>query len=249
VEGGVNHIDTAEFYGHGFVNETLNRALSDIDEVAIVTKVGGMTDPGTTRGIRLAQRPDELRAVVEANLRSLGRERLDVVNLRRVDVGPGITAEGNQVVDIDDQLEAMITMREEGKIGAIGLSAVSLEGLRAALPAGIACVQNAYNLLNRADEALVRLCLDEAIAWVPFFPLGGASPGLPNVADHRTVQTIATRIGATPTQVGLAWLLAHAPHILLVPGTANSSHLDENLDVGEVELTPEDIAVLDGIAS
>ncbi|HXY43156.1 MAG TPA: aldo/keto reductase [Acidimicrobiales bacterium] len=248
VEGGVDHIDTAQFYGGGSVNDILRQALAGSEHVVVVTKVGATVDPGAAVGVRLAQRPEELRTTVEDNLRSLGRERLDVVNLRRVDAGPGIRAEGDQVVDLEDQLAAMIAMREEGKIGAIGLSAVTIDGLRAALPVGIACVQNAYSLLNRADEALLDLCLDEGVAWVPFFLLGGAFPGLPKVVDNPIVQTIATRIGATPSQVGLAWLLAHAPHILLVPGTASSAHLNENLGADEVQLTSEDIAVIDGIA-
>jgi pyridoxine 4-dehydrogenase len=143
VESGIDHIDTAQFYGAGFVNDILRRALSSNDEVVVVTKVGATIDSGAQIGVRLAQHPEELRATVEDNLRSLGRERLDVVNLRRVDKGPGIKAEGDQIVDIDHQLEAMAAMRNEGNTGAIGLSAITLDGFRAALPVGIACVQNA----------------------------------------------------------------------------------------------------------
>jgi len=249
VEGGVNHIDTAHFYSAGFVNEVLRQALDGNDSVVVVTKVGATVDPGATVGVRLAQRPEELRASVEYNLYSLGHERLDVVNLRRVDVGPGIKAEGDQVVDIEDQLAVMADMREEGKIGAIGLSAVSLDGLRAALPLGIACIQNAYSVLNRPDEALLDLCLDEGIAWVPFFVLGGAFPGSPKVADDAVVQAIAARIGATAGQVALAWLLDHAPHILLIPGSASTTHVDENLAAGELVLGAADTAALDALAS
>jgi aryl-alcohol dehydrogenase-like predicted oxidoreductase len=247
VDAGVNHIDTADFYGAGFVNPILSRALAGNDDVVVVTKVGAATDAGAAIPLRLAQRPDELRASVEDNLRSLGRERLDVVNLRRTDAGPGLKAEGVQVVDIDDQLAAMTAMRDEGKIGAIGLSAITLYGLRAAAPVGIACVQNAYSLIERADEPLVRACLDEGVAWVPYFPLGGAFPGSSKVADHPGVQAIADRIGVTAAQVGLAWLLAHAPNILLIPGTTSPTHLDENLEVAAVRLTNADLTALDAL--
>ena len=169
---------------------------------------------------------------MEANLVSLGIEQIPVVNLRRLDVGPGIRAEGDQVVDIDNQLAVMIALRDEGKIGAIGLSAVTIDGLRRALPAGIACVQNAYSVVGRQFEAMLELCLAEGIAWVPFFPLGGAFPGLPKVTAQPVVIDAAARMGVTPSQVGLAWLLGHAPNTLLIPGTASIGHLEENVAAG-----------------
>ena len=142
-----------------------------------------------------------------------------MVNLRRLDLGPGLTAEGDQIVDLDDQLAEMIALRDEGKIGAIGISNVPLEILERALPAGIVCVQNAYSLLNRAQEDLLDLCVAEDIAWVPYFPLGSSFPGFPKVADDPAVRSIAAALGATPSQVGLAWLLAHSPNTLLIAGT------------------------------
>ncbi|MEU2630624.1 aldo/keto reductase, partial [Kitasatospora sp. NPDC007106] len=229
VELGVDHVDTAEFYGFGFANDVIREALRPEDDVLVVTKVGADPDPGGRLPLRLAQRPEQLRASVEDNLRSLGVDRLGVVNLRRLDTGPGLRPEGDQVVDLDDQLAVMTALREEGKIGAIGLSSVTLEGLRRALPAGVVCVQNAYSLVSRDDEDLLRLCVAEGIAWVPFFPLGGAFSGLPGVTDEPAVHAVARSLGVTPSQVGLAWLLHQAPNVLLIPGTADPAHLEANV--------------------
>ena len=167
-----------------------------------------------------AQRPAELRAAVEDDLSQLGLDQIPVVNLRRLDLGPGLAAEGEQIVDLDDQLAEMIALRDEGKIGAIGVSSVPLEILQRALPAGIACVQNSYSLLDRSQEAMLDVCNAEGIAWVPYFPLGSAFPGFPSVAENPVVIDVAGEIGVTPAQVGLAWLLAHAPTTLLIPGNA-----------------------------
>lgn len=249
VDLGVDHIDTADFYGDSVANQIIRRAVRPEDDVVVVTKVGAVRDPGGPVPLRLAQRPAELRAAVEDNLRTLGRERLDVVNLRRADVGPGIVATGEQVVDLDDQLAEMSAMREEGLIGAIGLSAVGVDVLRRALPAGIACVQNAYSLVARTDEDLLGLCEEQGVAWVPFFPLGSAFPGFPKVADQPEVVEVAARLGATPAQVGLAWLLHHADNVLLIPGTASADHLEENVAVGEVALDEASLAELDGVWS
>ncbi|MEU5139642.1 aldo/keto reductase [Streptomyces sp. NPDC021139] len=249
VELGVDHFDTAQFYGDGFVNEVLREALGATDDAVVVTKVGATPDSGGTLPLRLAQRPEELRADVEANLLSLGTDRLAVVNLRRADTGPGLRAEGDQVVDIDDQLAVLTVLRDEGKIGAIGLSAVTLDGLRRALPAGVACVQNSYSLVSRADEDMLRLCAAEGIAWVPYFPLGGAFPGMPKVADEPAVHTTARALGATPAQVGLAWLLHHAANVLLIPGTADPAHLEANITVGGIALDAADIVALDAVPS
>ncbi|MDF0529325.1 aldo/keto reductase [Tsukamurella sp. 8F] len=250
VELGVDHIDTAHFYGSGFVNGILGTTLTADDDVVVVTKVGAERDPdGGPIPLRLAQRPEQLRASVEANLRSLGREQLPVVNLRRADVGPGLRAAGDQVVDLDDQLAEMVSLRDEGLIGAIGLSAVSLEAVQRALPAGIVCVQNAYSLVSRGDEALLQLCGQEGIAWVPFYPLGGAWPGLPKVVDEPAVVRVAQRLDRTPAQIGQAWLLAHAPHALLIPGTAAVEHLEANLAVGDVVLDAEAMTELGTVPS
>ncbi|MFB6750011.1 aldo/keto reductase [Streptomyces sp. NPDC056353] len=249
VDRGVDHLDTAQFYGDGFVNEVLREALRPTDDVVVVSKVGADPDPGGPLPLRPAQRPEELRASVEDNLKSLGTDRIAVVNLRRLDTGPGLRAEGDQVVDLDDQLAELTRLRDEGKIGAIGLSSVTLDGLRRALPAGIVCVQNAYSVVSRDDEDMLRLCTAEGIAWVPYFPLGGAFPAMPKVADEPAVHTVAEALGVTPAQVGLAWLLHHAPNVLLIPGTADPGHLDANLAVGGIALDESSLAALDAVRS
>lgn len=237
VELGVDHIDTAQFYGFGFVNELLREALKPGDGVVIVSKVGAAPNPGGKHPLRFAQRPHELRAAVEENLTALGLEQIPVVNLRRADTGPvGLRLPEDQIVDADDQLAEMIALRDEGKIGAIGLSSVSLEVLRRALPIGIDCVQNAYSLVDRNDEEMLELCLAEGIAWVPYFPLGSAAPHLPKVGDAPAVIAAAEQSGFTPGQIGLAWLLHRAPNVLLIPGTATVAHLEENMAAGDVPI-------------
>ncbi|MFF2517970.1 aldo/keto reductase [Streptomyces sp. NPDC058086] len=249
VELGVDHVDTAEFYGFGFANDVIREALRPEDGVLVVTKVGADPNPGGRLPLRLAQRPEQLRASVEDNLRSLGVDQLPVVNLRRLDSGPGLRPEGDQVVGLDDQLAVMTALRDEGKLGAIGLSSVTLDGLRRALPAGIACVQNAYGLLSRGDEDMLQLCVAEGIAWVPFFPLGGAFPGLPKVTEEPVVHAVAESLGVTPSQVGLAWLLHHAPNVLLIPGTADAAHLEDNMAAGKITFDASTLATLDAIES
>lgn len=246
VELGVNHIDTAHFYGDGFVNQMIHRALAD-DGVLVATKIGAVAVPNAKVPLRLAQRPEELRASVEDNLTSLGVECLALVNLRRADAGPGLRAEGDQIVPMEDQIGELVALRSEGKIASIGLSGVGLDGLQCALPAGIVCVQNAYSLVSRDDEDLLIFCHEHHIAWVPFFPLGGAFPGWPKVTERPEVNDIAQRLGATPSQVGLAWLLQHKPNILLIPGTANTAHLEENLACAAVVLDESVVAELDGL--
>ena len=239
LELGVNHIDTAMFYGNGFANRMIRKVLADWDGVVVASKVGADPEIGGPIPMRLAQRPEQLRATVEENLLSLGMEQIPLVNLRRTDVGPGLRSQGDQVVDIDDQMAEMVAMRKEGKIGNIGLSAVSLENLKHVLPAGIACVQNAYSLVNRECEELLALCLSNQSAWVPFFPLGGAMPGIPKVTDQPKVIELASQLGITPSQLGLAWLLEHSTNTLLIPGTTDIAHLEENLAAGAVALNPE----------
>ncbi len=249
IDLGVNHLDTAEFYGNTFVNGVIRDALRPGDDVLVVSKVGADPNPGGPIRLRPAQRPHELRASVEDNLKTLGTEQIGVVNLRRLDTRPGLKAEGDQLVDLDDQLEVMTALRDEGKIGAIGLSSVTLEILRRALPAGIACVQNAYSLVSREDEDMLELCLAEDIAWVPFFPLGGAFPGLPKVTDEPAVHTVSESLGATPSQIGLAWLLHHAPNVHLIPGTATAGHLEENVAAGAIVFDEATLATLDAVPS
>ncbi len=248
VDLGVDHVDTAQFYGDGFVNDVIREALRPEDDVLVVSKVGATSDPGGPARLRLAQRPEELRAGVEENLATLQLDRIPVVNLRRVDAGvTAVPVTDDQVVDLDDQLAELIALRAEGKIGAIGLSSVSLEVLRRALPAGIVCVQNAYSLVARDDEDMLQLCADEQIAWVPYFPLGGAFPGLPKVTDEPAVLAAAENLGHTPSQIGLAWLLHHAPHVLLIPGTADAGHLEANLAAGAITLDEATLAALDTV--
>jgi len=247
-ELGVDHVDTADFYGDGVANDVIRRAFGPSDEVVVVSKVGAVRVDAPVP-LALAQRPEQLREQVHANLRSLGRDRIDVVNLRRADIGPGLIAEGDQLVDLDDQLAEMTAMRDEGLIGGIGLSAVSGEVLERGLAAGIVCVQNAYSLVAREHEALLDVCVRNGIAWVPYFPLGGAFPGLPKVAEEPGALRIATDLGITPAQLGLAWLLGHAPDVLLIPGTSSTDHLAENVAVGDVVLTVAQTAALDAVWS
>ena len=243
IELGVNHIDTAQFYGPDVSNELIHAALHPYPaDLVLVSKVGAVRD---AQGAWLpAQQPAELRAGVEANLRSLAVERVDAVNLRLHDHGDG------PATDFDAQLDEMATLRKEGKIGGVGLSNVNVEQVRHALErTEIACVQNAYNLLSRDDEPLLDLCREHHIPYVPFFPLGSAFPGMPKVTEHAEVQAAAQRLGATPSQVGLAWLLGHAENILLIPGTSRRSHLEENLAAGQLVLDAETTATLDAIAA
>ncbi|HZE41378.1 MAG TPA: aldo/keto reductase [Stackebrandtia sp.] len=247
VDAGVNHLDTAQFYGPGLCNDLIRQALHPYaDDLVIVSKVGAERVDG---GLVAAQRPEQLRAQVDANLAGLGAERLDAVNVRRVDAPPGIVAEGDQVVDLDDQLAELMALREEGKIGAIGLSNVSAAQLAQSLTADIACVQNSYSVLDRASEPVLELCRAHGIAWVPFCPLGSAFDWAPSVADDPTVIAIAERLGVTPSQVGLAWLLAHDAGTLLIAGTANRDHLADNLAAGDVRLPAEAVKELDDVAS
>lgn len=246
VELGVDHVDTAQFYGDGVVNRRIRAALAPYPEhLVVVSKVGATPNPGGELPLRLAQKPEELRSQVEDNLRSLRTDRIDVVNLRRADVAPGLVAEGDQVVDLDDQLATMTAMRDEGKIGAIGLSHVSAEQLRHALPGGIVCVQNAHSLVDRSSEPVLDVCREHGIAWVPYFPLGGGWPDQRQVTDLPAVVEVAARLGATPAQVGLAWLLAHAAQTMLIPGTRSVAHLEENLAAGDVVLDAEAVAALE----
>jgi pyridoxine 4-dehydrogenase len=250
VELGVNHIDTASFYGPGEVNRRIRKALAPYpDDLVIVSKVGARYTGGQPVPLAAAQKPAELRAAVEDDLHQLGVDYVPVVNLRRMDLGPGVAAAGDQIVDLDDQLAEMIELRDEGKIGEIGISSVPLEILQRALPAGIVCVQNAYSLLDRSQEAMLELCTAEDIAWVPYFPLGSAFPGFPKAADNDVVRAIAGELNATPAQVGLAWLLAHAPNVLLIAGTKSIDHLEENMGAGDIVLSADQVARLDAVTA
>jgi pyridoxine 4-dehydrogenase len=248
VELGINHIDTASFYGQTTVNEHIRAALHPYaDELVIVSKVGARRVDTPVR-LALAQRPEDLREQVHLDLTSLGLEQVPVVNLRRADQGPGLIAEGKQVVPLDDQLAELIALRNEGLIGAIGLSNVSAEQLDQALPVGVVCVQNAYSVLDRSAEQVLALCAANDIAWVPYFPLGSAFDRIPSPTEHPVVQEIAARLGATPAAVCLAWILAHDEHTALIPGTRSVDHLEDNLRAADVHLDREALAALDHLS-
>lgn len=249
VDSGINHLDTAEFYGTvaANANDLIRAALHPYaDDLVLATKVGAERD--TAAKLVPAQRPEQLRASVEANLTRLGTERLAVVNLRRLDAAPGILAEGDQLVDLDSQLAELTALRDAGKIDGIGLSNISADQLRQALPAGIACVQNSHSPVDRASEPVLDLCREHDVAWVPFCPLGSAFPQWPKVADQLAVRTAAAQLGVTPAQIGLAWHLAHYERTLLIAGTADPAHLGENIAAGEVRLDEATRAALDAIA-
>jgi aryl-alcohol dehydrogenase-like predicted oxidoreductase len=228
VELGVDHIDTAQFYGPDVANQLIHEALHPYPaELALVSKVGARRDD--TGQWLPAQTPSELRAGVEDNLQTLAVDQVDVVNLRIMD---------HPEVALGEQLDAMIEMRTEGLIGGIGLSNVSADQLAVARAVtDIACVQNAFNVFDRSSEPVLDTCRAEGIAFVPFFPLGSAFGGDHNdVLEAPAVVAAAGRLGLTVAQVALAWLLDHSPNLLLIPGTSSLAHLEENLAAATIEL-------------
>ncbi|WP_410788047.1 aldo/keto reductase [Kribbella sp. C-35] len=248
VELGINHLDTASFYGHTTVNEHIRAALHPYpDDLVIVSKVGARRVDAPVP-LALAQRPEQLREQVHLDLTSLALEQVPVVNLRRADQGPGLIASGDDVVPLDDQLAELIALRNEGLIGAIGLSNISTEQLEQALPADIVCVQNAYSLLDRSSEPQLQLCAANGITWIPYFPLGSAFDQIPSPTEHPAVQEIATQLGATPAAICLAWILAHDEHTALIPGTGSITHLEDNLRAANLHLDPEALAKLDALS-
>jgi aryl-alcohol dehydrogenase-like predicted oxidoreductase len=247
-ELGIAHFDTAHVYGHGIANQIIAEALgSRRDELVIATKAGILSAPGGSTAFTIAQQPHQLRAAVEADLSTLKTDRLDVVYLRRMDYGPGLAAEGDQLVPLDDQLAEMVSLRDAGKIRAIGLSQVTAYQFHAAIPAGIACVSNPYHVLDRRFEPLLNECRQEGIAWVPFHPRGGwaLTTGVPKVSENPTVCAIADRLGVTPSQIALAWQLAHSPNTILIAGTASTEHLTENTRAAEIVLDDDTLKALD----
>jgi pyridoxine 4-dehydrogenase len=235
VEAGVNHIDTAQFYGPDVANELIREALYPYPEdLVLVSKVGAARDAsGAWVG---AQRPEELRAGVEANLASLGLEQVPAVNLRRHPGGD---------VPFEDQVAEMVALREEGLIGAIGLSTVTLDEYRQATAlAAVACVQNAFSVADRSDQGVFDACRDDDVPYVPYFPLGSAFMPDKPMLRHPAVQETAERLGCTAAQVALAWLLHLAPNVLLIPGTSSFEHLEENLAASEVVFDDEALAAL-----
>jgi pyridoxine 4-dehydrogenase len=231
VELGVDHIDTAQYYGPDVANELIREALHPYpDNLALVSKVGARRDQ--TGGWLPYNQPDQLRSGIEDNLRSLGMEQLAAVNLRLTGDEPD--------QQFDDQLTAMIQAREDGLIGGVGLSNVTLGRLRHALErTPIACVQNPLNLADRSSMPVLQECATRGIAFVPFFPLGSAFARDNQVLGNPEVRAIAERLGATAAQIALAWTLGLAPNVLLIPGTSSVAHLEENLAVADVTLDEE----------
>jgi len=239
VANGVNHIDTSDFYGPHHTNQIIRKALHPYrEELVIVTKVGARR--GADGSWQSAFTPAELTEAVHDNLRNLGLDAMEVVNLRCMfDVhGP---VEGS----IEPQLNALAELQRKGLIRHIGLSNVTPTQIAQGRKiCKIACVQNQYNLAHRADDSLVDELARNHIAYVPFFPLGGFSP-----LQSSTLSDVAKRLNATPLQVALAWLLHRSPNILLIPGTSSVQHLRENLAAGRLELPADALTALDGIGS
>ena len=238
IELGVDHIDTSQYYGPDVVNDLIRQALHPYPEnLNLVTKVGARRDDAGR--VLPAQRPDELRTGVEANLRSLRVERLDLVNLRLVE------GRHDTVIPLEDQLAALEDMRHEGKLDLIGLSNVDQMQVQRALElVDVAEIQNLYNIIDRRDDELITFAGEGEIAFVPFFPLAGGPAQL--AADAKIVQ-VADKHGATPTQIALAWLLARYDRMLLIPGTRSVAHLEENVAATELELDDADLAALDRV--
>jgi aryl-alcohol dehydrogenase-like predicted oxidoreductase len=238
-ELGVDHIDTAQFYGPAVANELIRAALHPYPEgLALVSKVGARRD--LSGGVLRFDSPTQLRQGIEDNLRSLAVDHLAAVNLRLMDdAKPGQR--------FDDQLTAMVRARDDGLIGGIGLSNITREHLVHALAiTEIACVQNPMNLADRRSLPVLEECETRGIAFVPFFPLGSAFAGGNPVLHSPQVASIAAHLGRTPAQIALAWLLSFRPNILLIPGTSSVSHLEENMAVGDIEL---DAAAREALAS
>jgi aryl-alcohol dehydrogenase-like predicted oxidoreductase len=235
-DAGVNHIDTAQFYGPVVANELIHAALHPYpDNLVIVSKVGAARDE--RGGWYGAQMPEELRAGVEENLRTLDLDRIPVVNLRR---HPGTD------VPLTEQLGAMFAMQAEGLIGAVGLSNVEVDEYHTARRSGeVACVQNAYNIVDRTHQPLLEACNTDGVPFVPFFPLGSAFATDRPVLNAPNVRAAAAHLGATPAQVAQAWLLDQGPTVLLISGTSSPAHLEENLAVEDVVLDATARALLE----
>jgi aryl-alcohol dehydrogenase-like predicted oxidoreductase len=237
IASGVNHIDTSDFYGPHVTNQIIKKALHPYpNDLVIVTKVGARRGPDQSWIPALSR--EEISAGVHDNLRNLGLEKLDVVNLR---VG-GFTepTEGS----IEEPLTALAELKRQGLVRHIGLSNVTPRQLdEAKRITEIVCIQNFYNVANRKDDVFVEALAKDGIAYVPFFPLGGFTPLQSSVLDR-----VATSLRVAPMQVALAWLLQRSPNILLIPGTSSKGHLRENLDAATLELPPDAINALDRIA-
>ncbi|MFG2125206.1 oxidoreductase [Streptomyces sp. NPDC048710] len=237
VEAGITHIDTADFYGPVVVNEIIREALHPYpDELHIVTKVGARR--GADGSWTVSRHPEDLKAQVHDNLRHLGLETLDVVNLRLGDMD---TPNEDSVAD---QFGALAELRQQGLIRHLGLSAASVAQLEEAQAiAPVVTVQNLYNLADRQDDPLVERTAAENIVFVPYFPLGGFTP-----LQSETLSKVAARLGAAPQQVALAWLLRRSPNIALIPGTSSPDHLQKNIAAAALVLPEDAVAELDGMS-
>jgi len=238
VAAGVNHIDTSDYYGPHVTNQIIRQALHPYPAgLVIVTKLGGRRPPD--KSWQPAISPQELTAGVHDNLRNLGLDALDIVNYRVMGSGHG-PEEGS----IAEQLTVLADLRRQGLIRHIGVSNVTpAQVAEAQAITHIVCVQNNYNLACRHDDALIGDLARQGIAYVPFFPLGGFTP-----LQSSTLSGVAGRLGCTPMQVALAWLLHRSPNILLIPGTSSITHLRQNLTAWQVALSPQTLAELDAIA-
>jgi pyridoxine 4-dehydrogenase len=236
VDLGINHIDTSDYYGPHVTNEIIREALSPYpDDLHLVTKVGARRDE--QGGWPHARTPAELKEQVHDNLRRLGLEAMDVVNLRMGGL------EGAEPGSIAEQFEALAELREQGLIRHLGLSTVNADQLAEAQAiAPVVCIQNYYNVAQRSDDALVDLTAAQGIAFVPYFPLGGFSP-----LQSGELDAVAKRLGATPLAVALAWLLQRSPNMMLIPGTSSVEHLRENVAGAGLELPADALAELDAI--
>jgi aryl-alcohol dehydrogenase-like predicted oxidoreductase len=234
---GVNHIDTSDFYGPHVTNQIIREALHPYPaDLTLVTKVGAVRDD--QGGWLPALEPADIERAVHDNLRNLGLETLDIVNLR-------IMGDIHQPSEgpIERQMEALAALRERGLVRHIGMSNATAKQIAdASRIAPIVCVQNHYNLVNRADDALIDTLAAQGIAYVPFFPLGGFTP-----IQSSALSEIAQSLGATPMTVALAWLLHRAPNILLIPGTSSLAHLRENMRAESLALSADVLAQLDAI--
>ena len=237
IASGVDHIDTSDFYGPYVVNQIIREALHPYPEgLVLVSKVGARR--GDDASWLPAFEPEELVSAVHDNLRNLGIDAIDAVNLRIMgDVHSPTEA------PISRQFEALAKLQQQGLVRHLGLSnATSGQVRQAQKIAPVACVQNHYNLVHREDDALVDELAAQAIAYVPFFPLGGMTP-----IQSSSLSGIAAGLEATPMQVALAWLLHRSPNILLIPGTSSLAHLKENLQAAELKLSDETLMELDAI--
>ncbi|WOJ00654.1 aldo/keto reductase family oxidoreductase [Citrobacter koseri] len=235
---GVNHIDTSDFYGPHVTNQIIREALHPYpDDLAIVTKIGARR--GEDASWLPAFSPAELKQAVHDNLRNLGLDVLDVVNLR-VMFGDG---HGPHEGSIEESFSVLAELQQQGLVKHIGLSNVTANQVAEARKiAEIVCVQNEYNIAHRQDDALIDALAGEGIAYVPFFPLGGFTP-----LQSSTLSGVAASLNATPMQVALAWLLQRSANILLIPGTSSVTHLRENMAAGDLQLSDEVLAVLNGM--